>query len=468
MEAPPVELRARWEAAGQGHVFRFWDRLERRQRERLVAQLAAVDVAAVLAGFREAEARNAVEAGPLEAAEVLDLAAAGADLAAQRRRRELGETLLAEGRVGVLTVAGGQGTRLGFDGPKGCFPIGPVSDRTLFGVFAQRLAGLARRVGRSVPWWIMTSPATDAETRRFFAEHDHLGLPPEAVQFVLQGSLPAIGLDGRILLEEPGRLAVAPDGHGGLFAALLGSGTLAELEARGLQALFYHHVDNPLVRVADPAYLGLHVERRAEMSCKAVAKRGPLEKVGFLCRQAGRTAILEYSEIAAQRAAERRPDGRLRFWAGSIGIHVFDLAFLRRVAEGPPLPLHLARKPVAAVDHDGTTRRPKLPNAHKIERFVFDALARARSVAVMETRREDEYSPVKNARGDASPDTARRDLQQSYRRWIREAGLAPPREEVGIEMNHARFDAPEDLRRSGLRHIEDAAPDILLAHGAER
>lgn len=463
MEDVPEELYARWQAAGQEHVFRFWDRLDPGARAGLRRQLEAIDVEAVTTGFREARARPPVGRAGIEPPEVLDCAQAEADAAGQRRRRGLGLDLLAEGRVGVVTVAGGQGTRLGFDGPKGTFPIGPVSDRSLFALFAQRLSGLARRAGRPLPWWIMTSPATDAATRRFFAAHDDFGLPPELVHPVVQGCLPALDLEGRILLEAPGRVAEAPDGHGGLFAALRGAGALEAMEALGLRALFYHHVDNPLVRVADPAYLGLHLEQSAEMSCKVVAKREPFEKVGFLCRRGARTRVIEYSELAPECAAEPAPDGALRFWAGSIGIHVFDPAFVRSVAEGPPLPLHLARKAIPTLD-----TAPDEPNGYKIERFVFDALARAGRVAVMETRRQDEYSPVKNARGEASPETARRDLVQCYRRWTLAAGLSPPGEEVGIEMDHSRFDGPEDLRHGGLSQLADGAPFIRLAEGADR
>jgi UDP-N-acetylglucosamine/UDP-N-acetylgalactosamine diphosphorylase len=293
-------------------------------------------------------------------------------------------------------------------------------------------------------------------------------LPPGDVRFVAQGTLPVLGLDGRILLERPDRVAEAPDGHGGVFAALQGSGALPELESRGIRHVFYHHVDNPLACVADPVYLGLHLERGAEMSCKVVEKRDPLEKVGFLCRRAGRPAVLEYSEVPPELAAAREGSGRLRFWAGSIGIHVLDLAFVRRVAEGPALPLHLARKPVATVDASGRRVEPAEPNGHKLERFVFDALARAGSVAVMEIRREDEYSPLKNARGEASPETARRDLAAIYRRWIAAAGLEALEDGVAIELDHSRFDGPEDLRRSGLRRISEASSHVRIAQGAKR
>jgi UDP-N-acetylglucosamine/UDP-N-acetylgalactosamine diphosphorylase len=454
-----TSVRERWEAAGQGQVFRFWDGLDGAARARLIAQLEAWDPAALGPAARDAQrprlTPDALE--PVEPAPIDDPEAA--------HWREAGEAQLAAGRVAVLTVAGGQGTRLGFDGPKGAFPIGPVSDRSLFEVFAQRLRRLGDRHGRPVAWWILTSEATDAATRAFFAAHGHLGLDPARVRFLRQGSLPVLDAAGRALLAAPDRLATAPDGHGGAFAALLRSGALDELAERGVERIFYHHVDNPLVRVADPAFLGLHGERGAAMSCKAVAKTDPLEQMGFLCRRAGRTEVVEYSEIPAEVAGARGPDGALRFRWGSIGIHVIECDFARRVAEGAPLPLHCAAKPVRALGPDG---RPATLDALKLERFVFDGLARAGVVAVMETRRQDEYSPVKNARGTASPATARRDLSAVYRRWLVEAGVEPPGEGVDIEIDHARFDGPDDLRRRRHGRGTDAAPHIRIAKGAER
>ncbi|MBW2313417.1 MAG: UTP--glucose-1-phosphate uridylyltransferase [Deltaproteobacteria bacterium] len=459
-------LRERWGAAGQAQVFDHWGALDAAGRERLLAQLGHFDPEPLAPAAAAAMSPRAVDPATLEPPEP----AFGPEDPGQAALAEAGAAELAAGRVAVLTVAGGQGTRLGFDGPKGAFPIGPVSDRSLFGLFAQRMAGLARRHGRMPPWLVMTSPATDGPTRAFFAAQDFFGLDREQVRFVVQGTLPAVGLDGRVLLAAPDRVAEAPDGHGGVFAALLSSGALADLEARGIERVFYHHVDNPLARLADPAFLGLHAVRGAEMSCKAVEKLDPLESMGFLCRRAGQTAVIEYSEIPPEVAAAQAPSGAgLRYRLGSVGIHVFERSFLERVAQGPALPLHGAQKPIRALDAKG---RLGTVEGWKLERFVFDALARARVVALMESRRADEYSPVKNLLGEASPATARRDLNASYRRWLTEAGLqAPgdgPETELLIEMDHTRIDGPNDLRRSEFRPITDAAPWIRIAKGAER
>jgi UDP-N-acetylglucosamine/UDP-N-acetylgalactosamine diphosphorylase len=459
--ASESETRERWEAAGQGQVFRFWGALDAAGRARLVAQLERFEpepLAAAASGRPPGPPLHADDLAP--PADVLGPADPGrAALAAA------GAAELAAGRVAVLTVAGGQATRLGFDGPKGTFPIGPVTGRSLFALFAQRVTGLGRRHGRPVPWIVMTSPATDAPTRACFAAHGDFGLEPGQVRLVAQGTLPGLDLEGRALLAAPDRVAEAPDGHGGVFAALQASGAWAELAERGVERVFYHHVDNPLVRVGDPAFLGLHAVRGAEMSCKLVARRDGLEPMGFLCQRAGRTEVIEYSEIPPAIAEARGPDGALRHRLGSIGIHVLERRFGERVAAGRPLPLHAARKPIAALGPDGA---PATVEGLKLERFVFDALARARVVALMEALRADEYSPVKNARGEASPATARRDLIASYRRWIHEAGLEPPGADSLIEMDHAHIDGADDLARLALRRVEDGAPYVRIAKGAER
>jgi len=463
-----AELRERWEAAGQGCVFRFWDALGAAGRERLLAQLERFEPEVLAGAIVATGARSRLHADDLAPPDGVF----GPDPPGRAALEAAGAAELAAGRVAVLTVAGGQGTRLGFDGPKGAFPIGPVSDRSLFELFAQRVAGLGRRYGHPVAWLVMTSPATDAATRAFFAARGDFGLEPRQVRFVVQGTLPALDLAGRALLAAPDRLAEAPDGHGGVFAALLASGAFGELAERGVERLFYHHVDNPLVRVGDPAFLGLHALRGAELSCKAVAKRDPLESMGFLCQRAGRTEVIEYSEIPPEIAAAREPDGELRFRLGSVGIHVLDRRFLERVAAGRPLPLHAARKPIAALGPDGA---PTTVEGWKLERFVFDALARARVVAVMETPRADEYSPVKHARGVASPESARRDLVASYRRWLEEAGLEAPGQDPGddgaelrIEIDHSHVDGPEDLRGSPHRQVAEGMPHVRIAIGAQR
>jgi UDP-N-acetylglucosamine/UDP-N-acetylgalactosamine diphosphorylase len=459
-------LRARFVEHGQGHVFRFFDQLDAAARARLARQLAAIDLPALLRGFAATREEARAARAKLEPVDVVEAPGRGGDLAAHARARERGEALLAEGRVGVMVVAGGQATRLGFPGPKGAYPLGPVSGRSLFEIHAQKLRRLRARSGRPVPWYVMTSPATDADTRRFFAGHGYFGLPESDVFFLVQRMVPSFDFEGRLLLESPDRVFENPDGHGGALTALLESGALDDMQARGIDTLFYFQVDNPLVRIADPAFLGFHAERSSQVSCKVVRKEDPGEKVGVVARVDGRVGVVEYTEIDDEHRHARDEAGLLRFWAGSIAVHVFDTAFVRRVARDADtlLPYHASAKRIPCVDETGRTHTPPEPSGYKLERFVFDALGAAERVLVMETPRSEEYSPVKNATGTDSPATARRDLVSRYREWLALAGVETPAGTV-IEIDHSRVDDPEDARALGIRSAGEAGDVIHIADG---
>jgi UDP-N-acetylglucosamine/UDP-N-acetylgalactosamine diphosphorylase len=470
-EAPdshsPEALRAEYAACGQGHVFRFWDALDAEARRRLVRQAAGIDLPAVLRGFAATRARPAQAVRRIEPPPVEAVPEHGGSAAEVRAAREAGEALLAAGRVGVMVVAGGQATRLGYDAPKGEFPIGPVSGRSLFALQAQKLRRLRARYGRRIPWYVMTSLATDAATRRSFAAAQHHGLPKEDVFFLCQGMVPSFDFEGRLILERPDHIFENPDGHGGAIPALLCSGALDDMAARGVDTLFYYQVDNPLARIADPAYLGFHALRGAEASCKVVRKRDPAEKVGVVARIDGRIGIVEYTEIDDALRSAREPGGGLRMWAGSIAIHVFGREFLRRVAERADtlLPYHASEKRIPGLDAEGRPQQPSAPNGVKLERFVFDALPAAQRVCVVETLREDEYAPVKNAEGDDSPASSRRALMELYRRWLGAAGIALPEGLRALEIDHSRVDDPDDARSLGIRRAEDARDVIRIDVG---
>jgi UDP-N-acetylglucosamine/UDP-N-acetylgalactosamine diphosphorylase len=472
-EAPdphsPETLRAAFAAHGQSHVFRFWDALDGDGRRRLLQQAASVDLPALLRAF-EATRPRAVEKLPrVEPAAVEAVPERGGDARRFREAREAGEARLAEGRVGVMVVAGGQATRLGYDAPKGSFPIGPVSGRTLFELHAQKLRRLRARFGRPFPWYVMTSPATDGPTRSAFERAGHFGLPEQDVFFLCQGMVPAFDFEGRLMLERPDRIVESPDGHGGAVLALHGSGALDDMAERGIDTLFYFQVDNPLVRIGDPAYVGFHALARAEVSCKVVRKLDPAEKVGVVARIDGRLGIVEYTEIDDAMRSARADDGGLRLWAGNVAIHVFDREFLRRIAlrADALLPFHASRKAIPTLDAQGHPLRPSAPNGFKLERFVFDALPVAQRAVVVETLREDEYAPVKNAEGGDSPATARRALVELYRRWLRQAGIALPDGDRVIEIDHARVDGPEDARALGIDRADEASDVIRIAVGGD-
>ena len=425
--------------AGQGQVFAFWPQLDDAARRALLAQAAEIDLAEVTRLARTllgAGGAPAVDLDGLEPAPYEALPAHGGDAAAWAQARAAGEAALRAGRVAAFTVAGGQGTRLGFDGPKGTFPVTPVMGKPLFQVFAEKILAAGRRHGRPLHWFIMTSHANHAATEAFFAAHGCFGLDPARVHCFRQGRMPAVDFAGRILLEAPGSVAMSPDGHGGSLRALHRSGALDLMRREGVDTISYFQVDNPLVRCIDPAFLGWHLTHGAEMSAKMIPKAYPEEKVGHFCRQRGRLVVIEYSDLPAAMQREVDPaTGRLRYLAGSIAIHVLDRDFVRRLATAgseSALPFHRADKKIATVDAAGRPVPLAQPNGVKFEMFVFDALPFARRPLVIETDRADDFSPVKNAAGVDSPETARADQLRQAARWLRGAGAAIATDPTGL------------------------------------
>jgi UDP-N-acetylglucosamine/UDP-N-acetylgalactosamine diphosphorylase len=452
---------------GQERVFRFWDDLGEQQRQQLLDQASAVDLAALERAHDANSGCTGTRPPKLETVPVVRLPAHGGDALAADRAFERGSQALADGRVAVLVVAGGQATRLGFDQPKGAYPVGPVSERTLFEQQAQKIRGLRRRYERPLPWYIMTSDATDAATRALFADNDSFGLPAEDVIFFQQGMVQSLDFEGRMILERPDRIFENPNGHGGSLTALLSSGSLDDMERRGIDTVFYYQVDNPLIRIADPTYLGFHLEAEAEMSCKVVQKRDPMEKVGVVARADGKIGVIEYTEIDDEHRFATDDNGELVFWAGSVAIHIFSTAFIRRVAESADelLPYHASAKRIPTIDEDGQPIEPAEPNGQKLERFVFDALAAARSVCLVEGDRNLEYSPIKNAEGTDSPTSARRDLIAVYRSWLDAAGIELPKDGTAIEIDHSRVDGPDEARQLGIQRCAEAGDTIRVQAG---
>ena len=461
------QLREFYTTRGQDHVFGFWGQLAQDGRDRLATQ--AKGIAGRLDAILSARARAVAELDRrdpllLEPCEVIRAHGQRSDRAAIETARARGEVLLSQGRIAVFVVAGGQGTRLGFPGPKGAFPVGPVSRRSLFELQAQKIRALSRRAGCPIPWVVMTSDATDTATGELFESAKQFGVPRRDVRIFRQETVPAFDFEGRLLLEAPDRIAESPDGHGGSITALACSGVLDELEARGVDTLFYYQVDNPLVRMADPVYLGLHADAGAEMSCKVVRKRDPEEKVGVVARVAGRPMVVEYTELDDAHRDARDERGELVYAAGNVAIHLLDTAFVRRIAARADelLPFHASPKKILSIDGDGRTIEPCRPNGHKLERFVFDALPHADGVCVVEVDAGEEFAPIKNAQGTDSPETARSALTAQYRSWLRRAGVEVPSHVQQIEIDHSRIDGPADLRALDLHGVDEAGDLIRV------
>ena len=428
MDFAPVKDKL--DRAGQPQVLRFYDRLPEEGKRKLASQLAALDLADI-AELAESHVRHTAHLPlpkKMEPVQAYPRTPRPDQRDLYQRAEQRGQELLRQGKIAAFLVAGGQGTRLGYDGPKGEFPVTPVQHKPLFQVFAEQLRAHARDAGRSIPWYIMTSDANDAATRAFFEQHNFFGYPKQDVFFFQQGMMPAFDMSGKMLLAEKDSLALSPDGHGGSLRALAKSGALADMKRRGVEHLSYFQVDNPLVHTIDPLFLGLHDLTGSEMSSKTIPKAEPLEKVGNFVIGDGKLQVIEYSDLPKEMALEKIADGTPRFNAGSIAIHALRRDFIERLNQSGrlELPWHRAEKKVEHIDENGNEVKPDKPNAVKLEQFVFDAIPLAKNAIVYETERAEEFSPVKNAEGVDSPATSRRDQIRRAARWLREAGVAVP------------------------------------------
>ena len=431
---------------GQEQLLRYWKKLSAKERAALLAQIETIDfkeVARCQALLAGGAAAPAAKKGRPTAPKV-----AAPKGAALRRAVSAGEAELAAGHVGVLLVAGGQGSRLGFDGPKGAYAIGPVTGASLFYFHARKVLALSVRYASRIPLYVMTSETNYEATVRHFEEHEYFGLNADDVVFFRQGMWPGMTADGKIILDAPGHVFMSPDGHGGMIGALKANGCFEDMKARGVTTLFYFQVDNPMVEVADPAFIGLHVTAKSDYSLKLCAKRDPNEGLGMVVRRDGHFDMIEYTEMTDEMNNRRTKTGDLYFKFGSPAIHAFSRAFLERLA-AKDMPLHLAHKKIATVDEKGRVVKATEPNGYKFEKFIFDALPEAAGVTCFAFDRREEFSPVKNAEGKDSPATCRADLQAKWRRQLAKAGVAVS-ESVAVELDPVYALDAAEIAQTGL------------------
>jgi UDP-N-acetylglucosamine/UDP-N-acetylgalactosamine diphosphorylase len=470
-------------AVGQSHVLKFYDELTGEQRDQLLSQVEGIDWPEVGRLIKS----HVLNTPPLHLPKNIEPAPCypntptDAYAGRYREARALGEKLLSEGMVAAFTVAGGQGTRLGWDAPKGTFPATPITGRPLFSVLADYILKAQDKFGSVIPWYVMTSPTNHEPTVAFFKGNDYFGLDPRNVKHFSQAMMPAIGLNGaqrgKVLLAAKDSLALSPNGHGGSLKALHASGAIDDMKKRGVSQISYTQIDNPTVHVVDPLFIGLHALDGAQMSSKMLPKTGPKEKLGNFCLADGKMTVIEYSDLPDELAHQTTPNGELRFRAGSIAIHMIEVGFVEDLStspEGFALPFHRAEKKVPCIDPDTAAPiEPTTsggPNAVKLETFVFDALPLCETSILYETDRIEEFAPIKNADEPGAvdcPATSKQLQTERAARWLEKHGVKIPRNAEGkadakIEISCLTAIGPDDLAGIELPKAIQAGGSVKL------
>ena len=465
-----AQLKKMLEAHGQQQLIAFWNEISEDERENLTSQIQNIDFNRIDELIKEYVLKKPETSIPddLKPAPFFPLKPDSEGLEAYYQvARQTGADIIRQGKVACLTVAGGQGTRLGFDGPKGTYPIGPVSGKSLFAYFAEGIARNQEKYSTTIPWYIMTSVVNNAQTVEFFEKHNYFGLNKQQVFFFVQGTMPAVGYDGKILLATKSSLALSPDGHGGTLWALRQSGALDKMRADGTMFLSYFQVDNPLVAVIDPLFIGLHSLEKAQMSAIMLPKTGPFEKLGNFCVSQNRTCIIEYSDLPDYLAESRNPDGTLKFLAGSPAIHVISTDFVEKLTDSgkPALPWHRADKKVPYVDANGGMVKPEKPNAVKLESFIFDALPMAEKTMILEADRKESFGPTKNATGVDSAESCREMLVARDKRRLKAASVDTADAEK-VEIAPRSADCDEDVkaycRKNNISSLANMGKEVYL------
>jgi len=413
----------------QEHVFQYWQSLSDENKNSLMKELQGIDFDLMEKLFQGKELPSV---GGYSPAPTIDPSKSGKEEI--KKARDIGEKCIRGGKVAAFLVAGGQGSRLGYDGPKGKFPVGPVSGKSLFHYHGEKIKAYELKYKVKIPYLIMTSVVNHDETVAFFKENSYFGLAPELVMIFPQNMIPSLDTEGKLIMKNESSIFMNPDGHGGSLRAMESSGALKKIREMGIEIVSYFQVDNPLVKIVDPLFLGFHIMKEAEVSSKAIPKAYAEEKTGvFIKNDDGRTGIIEYSDMPEEKLQAKDDEGKLLYSAGNTAIHLINLDFIERVTgkNEDTLPYHRASKKIKAFINGGVKEIDGL----KYEKFIFDALPVCKKDMVYETVREEEFAPVKNSEGKDSPQSAKELISGLSRKWLIDSGINIPEKVKTIEIS---------------------------------
>ena len=395
----------------QEHILKY--DLNNKQQEELEKQIENIDFEQLKSLYESTKKENCIEEKKIEHIPYTDKTKLTKE--EQLSLFEIGEQVIKQGHYAVITMAGGQGTRLGHNGPKGTYALDTINGKKyIFEIIIDRLKKAEKQYNVTIPWYVMTSKENHQDTILFLEKNNYFGYNKDKIKFFKQGELPLIDTQGKIILDENAKIKEAADGNGGIYEALSKSGMLQELKQNQIEWIFISGIDNILSNFVDPILLGLTIKENNVIASKSVAKANPQEKVGVFCKMNGKPKIIEYIDLPEEMAEELDENGELMYGEVNIGTYLYNRSVLENLANAK-LPYHAAFKKSGYLNANGKFIEPDEPNVFKFETFIFDAFTRYDDMTIMRVKREDEFAPVKNRTGNDSPETAVKLYNEKYK-----------------------------------------------------
>ena len=392
------------EENNQQHIINWMNKLDENKKEELINQVNSLDIKTVVDLYKNLSKTFEIKDKVIEKIPAKDLSKMSEE--EFKLLKSKGEEFIKNGEYAVITMAGGQGTRLGHTGPKGTFKINVKNgEKYLFEIIVDSLKKANEKYGVIIPWYVMTSEENNDETVRFLEEHNFFGYKKEDVIFFKQGKAPLISTEGKLLINTDKLIKEASDGNGSIYKSLEKDNILVDMKAKNVKWIFVGGVDNVLLRIVDPVLLGLTVSENNKIASKSVIKANPHERAGVFCKIDGKPGIIEYSELPTQMAEEVNEHGDLVYGDVNILSHLFSIEALEELAK-IDLPYHIAEKKSNYLDENGNLVEPEGKNVYKFESFIFDAFSYYNNMSILRVKREEEFAPIKNKEGVDSPETA--------------------------------------------------------------